>query len=83
MTQTEAHGALLRFMEDAYLAGRRTVLVITGKGLRVDGRVGVLRNAVPRWLNDAPLRQWIKAFDHAVAKDGGEGALYVLLRRRR
>ena len=83
MTQTEAHHALIRFIESAYLNGRRSVLVITGKGLRPDGGVGVLRGAVPRWLNEAPLRNWVRAFDYASRRDGGEGALYVLVRRRK
>jgi DNA-nicking Smr family endonuclease len=59
------------------------VLVITGKGLRADGGGGVLRNAVPRWMNEPPNRERILAFAHATPPDGGEGALYVLLRRTR
>lgn len=83
MTQREAHAALNRFILDAYHGGRRSVLVITGKGLQADGRIGVLRAAVPGWLNEAPLKACIRAFDHAAPKDGGEGALYILLRKAR
>jgi len=83
LTQVEAYRALVSFLENAYMSGRRTTLVITGKGLRADGAVGVLRAAVPRWLNEAPLRHWVRAFDYAASRDGGEGALYVLLRRRK
>lgn len=83
MTRTEAHHALTRFLESSYLQGRRAVLIITGKGLREDGRIGVLRGAVPRWLNEPPAHAWVRAFDHAAPRDGGEGALYVLLRRAR
>jgi len=83
MTQAEAHPALDRFIENSYRAGRRGVLVITGKGTKPDGTVGVLRQAVPRWLNLPANRACILAFSHATAKDGGEGALYVLLKRRR
>jgi len=57
--------------------------VVTGKGLRADGQIGVLRRAVPGWLNQASLRQWVHAFDHAAPRDGGEGALYIVMRRRR
>ena len=81
MTQSQAYDRVYRFLESARINGRRTVLVITGKGLRRDGQFGVLRSAVPRWLNEPPLRDWIKAFDYAALRDGGEGALYVLLRR--
>lgn len=83
MTQSEAHPALDSFIDNAYRAGKRGVLVITGKGTKLDGSVGVLRQAVPRWLNLPPNRPRILAFSHATAKDGGEGALYVLLKRKR
>ena len=83
MTQSQAYDGVYRFLEVARKNGRQTVLVITGKGLRRDGHYGVLRGAVPRWLNEPPLRDWIKAFDYAAPRDGGEGALYVLLRRRK
>jgi DNA-nicking Smr family endonuclease len=83
LTQTAAHQTLERFLERAYTAGKKTVLVVTGKGLRADGEVGVLRRAVPRWLNEAPMRHWVHAFDHAAPRDGGEGALYIVMRRRK
>lgn len=81
MTQDAAHAALVGFVARGYDAGRRCVLVITGKGLR-EG-TGVLRAAVPRWLNEPRLRGMILAFSHAQPRDGGEGALYVLLKRKR
>ena len=83
LTQPEAHAQLLSFLESAVERGLRSVLVITGKGLRASGKIGILRSSVPRWLNQQPARDWIKAFDYAVNRDGGEGALYVLLRRRK
>ena len=55
--------------------------MVTGKGLR-EG-TGVLRAMVPRWLNQSPLRERVIGFTHAQARHGGEGALYVLVRRRR
>lgn len=81
MTQAEAHGALARFIARSYDDGRRAVLVITGKGTR-DGE-GVLRRAVPRWLDEPALRPLILARDEAQPRHGGAGALYVLLRRKR
>lgn len=87
MTEADAHGALSAFLSGAQAAGRRCVLVVTGKGARGgegDGRgTGVLRRNVPRWLNQAPNRARVLAFSHAQPRDGGEGALYVLLKRRR
>jgi DNA-nicking Smr family endonuclease len=81
-TQAEAHDALTAFVHTSYEAGRRCVLVITGRGLGPSGP-GVLRSAVPRWLEDVPLRRKILAIAPAQPRDGGAGALYLLLRRRR
>ncbi|MGO8864908.1 MAG: Smr/MutS family protein [Alphaproteobacteria bacterium] len=81
-SQDEALGALLAFVERAWRERRRTLLVITGKGRRAEGE-GILRAAVPRWLNAAPLRKHLLAFARAQPKDGGAGALYLLLRRQR
>lgn len=82
MAQSQAHHALSNFLHDQRTAGRRAVLVITGKGRGKDGGgEGVLREAVPRWLNEGDNRRMIRAFSHAAPKDGGEGALYVLLKR--
>ena len=87
LTQAEAHAALERFLAGSAALGRRCVLVITGKGLADgaarDGRRGVLRQAVPRWLNQAPNRARILAVMPAQPKHGGTGALYVLLKRKR
>lgn len=81
--QAAAHRALEDFIERSFKAGHRTVLVITGKGNRGTGQVGVLKEAVPRWLNQMPLRDWVTGFSYAALKDGGDGALYVRIRRRR
>lgn len=77
LTREEAHRALLASLDAAWRQGRRVVLVITGKGQ------GILRDAVPRWLNEGENRRRILAFCHAQPRDGGSGALYVLLKRRR
>jgi DNA-nicking Smr family endonuclease len=82
MTRDAAHGALARFLRYSYDHGRRCLLVVTGKGMR-EGGGGVLRAEVPRWLNEPGLRPMVLAFAHAQPRHGGEGALYVLLKRRR
>lgn len=83
LTREFAHRRLERFLDDSQRAERRCVLVITGKGAGKDGEDGVLRRAVPRWLNESPNRPRILAFSTAQPRDGGSGALYVLLRKRR
>ncbi|MDH4983393.1 Smr/MutS family protein [Hyphomicrobium sp. D-2] len=93
MRQAEAHSALLRFLHRAYGDGKRWVLVITGKGAPVktayderfdgDGDLrGVLRRNVPRWLAEPDVSPLIIGFTTAAIRHGGEGALYVHLRRR-
>jgi DNA-nicking Smr family endonuclease len=80
MTQIEAHGALASFIRGARAAGTRCILVVTGKGSMATG--GVLRREVPRWLDDPGVRGAILGIAEAHAKDGGAGALYVLLRKK-
>ena len=82
LTQADAHRALAAFIAGQHAAGRRCLRVITGKGTFREGG-GVLRAAVPRWLNEAEMRASVLAISHAQPRDGGEGALYVLLKRRR
>jgi len=88
MTQDQAHRALDRFMADQYNRGRRVLLLITGRGFKTGARtpeesMGVLRRMVPRWLKEAPHRARVLSTASAQPKDGGVGALYVLLRRER
>lgn len=80
--QTDAHHALISFVTSQQAAGRRCVIVVTGKGSRGENG-GVLRHKVPLWLNNSPLRDKVLAFDFARPEHGGSGALYVLLRRKR
>jgi DNA-nicking Smr family endonuclease len=82
LTQEEAHRQLDGFLGHAANSGRRCVLIITGKGVwRSDS--GILREMVPRWLNEAPNRARVLAIATAQPRHGGSGALYVLLKRRR
>jgi DNA-nicking Smr family endonuclease len=93
MRQAEAHTALVRFLKRSHADGKRWVLVITGKGAPArtahDERIqfegderGVLRRNVPRWLAEPELAPMIIGFTTAAIRHGGDGALYVQLRRR-
>ena len=88
LTQKEAHAALLRFLKRAQADGAKIVLVVTGKGAgrgERDASVerGVLRRQVPMWLSLPEFRPLIVGFEDAHAGHGGQGALYVRLRRGR
>ena len=80
MTQAAAHAALDRFVRHAVADGLRLLLVITGKGSVSEG---VLRRAVPRWLGAGEHAAHVLRTTPAQRKHGGDGALYVLLRRKR
>jgi len=84
-SQGEAHAALLAFLRSAQVDGARLVLVITGKGGAGGGTVagarGILRRQVPHWLRLPEFRRCVLAAAPAHPAHGGEGALYVQLRR--
>lgn len=85
MTQERAHRALLGFLRRAQGEGAAFVLVITGKGrVGADGAErGVLRRQVPHWLGLPEFRSLVLGFDAASTGHGGDGALYVRIRRAR
>jgi DNA-nicking Smr family endonuclease len=76
MTREEAFAQLSGFVARTQAGGLRVALVITG-------RSGVLREEVPRWLMTTGLRPRILGVAEAKPRDGGAGALYVLIRRAR
>jgi DNA-nicking Smr family endonuclease len=79
--QEEAHRVLRNFLMRAQSRGVKLVLVVTGKG-RTAAEPGVLRRAVPLWLEATDLRSVVVGFGEATATHGGSGALYVRLRRK-
>lgn len=80
MTQAQAHRTLLNFIQDAYSSSLRIVLVITGKG-RVNE--GILRNAVPNWLQENSFSTYISGYRSAHISHGGSGAIYVRIRKNK
>lgn len=83
LRQDAAHRALRGFIVGAQKRGARIVLVITGKGRTGDGdEAGVLRRAVPRWLEAPDLRPLVVGVSVAHRSHGGDGALYVQIRRK-
>ncbi len=82
MTQTRAHRELFGFLQRAHSDGLTFVLVITGKGRAGDDpERGVLRRQVPQWLSLPEFRALVVGFEEAHIGHGGEGALYVRIRR--
>lgn len=82
LTQERAHHALNAFIMGARADGLGLVLVVTGKGeTKNGGERGVLRRLVPLWLAEPRLRPLILGFEPAARGHGGDGALYVRLRK--
>lgn len=79
MDQAQAHARLSDFLRHAQAEGWRAVLVITGKGALGDG---VLRRLTPEWLASPGLRDVVAGVSEAHRRHGGQGALYVALKRR-
>jgi DNA-nicking Smr family endonuclease len=84
--QDEARAALGRFVPARAARGDRTLLVITGKGLKKTDDLqildrGVLRAMLPVWLSEPGLAPYIAGWDSAAPGHGGDGAFYVRLRR--
>ena len=79
LDQGRARTRLVEFLLSAQAEGARAVLVISGKGY--DGE-GVLRRRTPEWLSDPRLRNVVAGLSHADTHHGGEGAYYVILKRR-
>ena len=82
------HAALLGFLRRAQADGAKIALVVTGKGARSNagagvGAHGVLKRQVPLWLALPEFRPFIVGFDEAHGSHGGQGALYVRVRRAR
>lgn len=78
--QNDAHNILYDYVQNAYYSGKRTILVITGKGNL--GR-GVLRENVPKWLAGAKFQLLISGYAESHSTHGGAGALYIKIRRKR
>jgi DNA-nicking Smr family endonuclease len=93
MTESVAHRALATFLRGAASRGLRLVIVVTGKGVRAaasdepfdlereTSRRGVLKTMTPRWLREPDLAPFIAETRSAHRSHGGDGALYVYLRK--
>ena len=79
LDQARARAVLEGFLTGAWNQGWRAVLVITGKGVQGDG---VLKRRAPEWLAAPHLAHIVAGISDAARHHGGEGALYVALKRK-
>jgi len=85
LRQHEAHAALSHFITARFNRGERTLLIITGKGMKTTGygeikERGVLRHMLPIWLGEPALSPLVAGWQTAAPGHGGEGAFYVRLK---
>ncbi len=92
--QSEAHQKLRAFLLRSVSKGYSTVLVVTGKGAPPASQTnnfsdpfgreqrGVLRRMVPLWLEEPELSAIVASYTTAAIQHGGEGAIYIHLRRK-
>ncbi|MFQ5458659.1 MAG: Smr/MutS family protein, partial [Myxococcota bacterium] len=83
MSRQEARAAVERFVTRSLVAGHRCVLIVHGRGHHSPDRIPVLKNVLRAWLSRGRIGRAVLAFTSAQPVDGGAGAIYVLLRRRR
>lgn len=83
MNKNQAFVALNNFINSCYNNNKRCLLVITGKGFKNKNHEGILYNKVPRWLNEPSMIDKILIFSRAKPCHGGQGALYVMLKKNK
>jgi DNA-nicking Smr family endonuclease len=83
LSAVAARAALETFISSAFTAGHRCVLIVHGRGRNSPDNVPVLKERLKSWLAHGRIGRVLLAFTSARPADGGTGALYVLLRRRR
>ena len=88
----EANNIAKNFLQKSIKIGYRKVIIITGKGSKSkiyndpyrSEKMNILRNSVPDFIsNDPDLYNKISKISAANLKDGGEGALYVYLKKEK
>jgi len=83
LTQKNAETRVREFLVKSHGRGLQCVLIVHGRGLNSPDSIPVLKERLPVWLNRGPARKIVTAFASARPYDGGTGAIYVLLRRRK
>lgn len=75
----EAEDQLKAFLVSSQARGLRAVLVVTGQGRRGGG---IIRASIHDWLTGPSLRGVVSGHAPAHRRHGGDGALYVTLKKR-
>lgn len=87
-SEKDAFSEVVHFISSSYAKKLRCVLIITGKGSKNENDAwyetkGIIKEALPMWLNNPEIRPFVLSMSYAKPTDGGQGAMYVLLKRQR
>jgi DNA-nicking Smr family endonuclease len=81
MTRQVAKASLREFLLKSYKSSLRCVLIVHGRGLNSENNIPILKERLPLWLSQGPVKKIVLAFSTARPYDGGTGAVYILLRK--
>ena len=91
-TLESANKSIEKFIIDSYEQGVGKLIVVTGKGLHsnnkknpyVSKELSILKYSIPEFIeNNVDLMKKINEIRDAKIEDGGEGAFYIYLRRKK
>ena len=83
LNKTQAKEKVISFLRESVRKGYRCVLIVHGRGLHSNNREPVIKSYIKTWLCRGEIGRMVLAFSSARPCDGGTGALYVLLRKKR
>ncbi|MFH0844631.1 MAG: Smr/MutS family protein [Pseudomonadota bacterium] len=83
LTREGAEIKVRDFLLQSHKCGLRCLLIVHGRGRNSPDSFPVLKEMLPIWLNRGPIKKIVLAFATAQPYDGGTGAIYVLLKKRR
>ena len=91
-TLDEANKTVDRFINESYEKGINKVRIVTGKGLHSDNEknpyiskdLSILRYSIPEYIKkNNDLMKLIIEFKEATIQDGGDGAFYIHLKKKK
>lgn len=82
LSLAEGRDAFEAFIKQSANRGYKYLLVITGKGAIHSDQT--LRRSLPQWLQDSPFCELVISYANpAKPADGGAGAFYIVLRKKK
>ena len=89
---SDANVKIKQFIEESFNLRAEKLIIVTGKGIHsqnekdpyISKKLGILKYSVPEYINNnVSLINLIKELSPAKIEDGGEGAFYIYLRKKK